>query len=167
LVARPTERKFIFKQLFRLSIIFTKTVWVMEIIFDLDDIEQAAKEFVEYSSAYRVFAFTGELGAGKTTFINAVCKQLGVKETVTSPTYAIIQEYHFEKKSIIYHIDMYRIKNVEEAIEAGVEDCLLSDKLCMVEWPERAILLFPPETVYASLQAISANMRKLIVQFPQ
>ena len=62
---------------------------------------------------------------------------------------------------------MYRIKNIEEAIEAGVEDCLLSDKLCMVEWPERAILLFPPETVYASLQTLSANMRKLIVQLPQ
>ena len=70
----------------------------MEIIFNLDDIENAAKEFVECSSAYKVFAFTGELGAGKTTFINAICKQLGVKETVTSPTYAIIQEYHFEKK---------------------------------------------------------------------
>ena len=139
----------------------------MEIIFNLDDIENAAKEFVECSSEHKVFAFTGELGAGKTTFINAVCKQLGVKETVTSPTYAIIQEYYFEKKSIIYNIDMYRIKNIEEAIEAGVEDCLLSDKLCMVEWPEKAILLFPPETVFASLQTLSANMRKLIVQLPQ
>jgi tRNA threonylcarbamoyladenosine biosynthesis protein TsaE len=139
----------------------------MEIIFNLDDIDNAAKEFIECSSEYKVFAFAGELGAGKTTFINAVCKQFGVKETVTSPTYAIIQEYYFEKKSIIYHIDMYRIKNIEEAIEAGVEDCLLSDKLCMVEWPEKAILLFPPETVYASLQTLSAAARKLIVQLPQ
>jgi tRNA threonylcarbamoyladenosine biosynthesis protein TsaE len=139
----------------------------VEIIFNLDDIENAVKEFVSLSRAYKVFAFTGELGAGKTTLINAICKQLGVKEIVTSPTYAIIQEYHCEKKNIIYHIDMYRIKNIEEAIEAGVEDCLLSDKLCMVEWPERAILLFPPETVYASLQTLSANMRKLIVQLPQ
>ena len=139
----------------------------MEIIFSLDDIENAAKEFIEYSSAYKVFAFTGELGAGKTTFIHAICKLLGVKETVTSPTYAIIQEYYFKKENIIYHIDMYRIKSIEEAIEAGVEDCLLSDKLCMVEWPEKAILLFPPETVYTSLQVLSANMRKLIVQLPQ
>lgn len=138
----------------------------MEIIFDLDDIENAAKEFIDYSAMYKVFAFTGELGAGKTTFINAICKQLGIKETVTSPTYSIIQEYHFEKKTI-YHVDLYRIKNVEEAIEAGVEDCLLSGKLCMVEWPGRAILLFPGETVYASLQPISANTRKLIVQLPQ
>jgi tRNA threonylcarbamoyladenosine biosynthesis protein TsaE len=138
----------------------------MEIIFNLNDIENAAKEFVECTGAYKVFAFKGELGAGKTTFINAICKQLGVKETVTSPTYAIIQEYHFEKKSIIYHIDMYRIRNTEEAIEAGVEDCLLSGRICMVEWPERAILLFPPETVYTSLQTLSANGRKLIAQLP-
>ena len=139
----------------------------MEIIFNLDDIENAAKEFVSFGREYKVFGFKGELGAGKTTFINAICKQLGVKETVTSPTFAIIQEYHFEKKNIIYHIDMYRIKNIEEAIEAGVEDCLLSDKLCMVEWPEKAILLFPPQTVYASLQTLSVNIRKLIVQLPQ
>ena len=139
----------------------------MEIIFNLDDIENAAKEFIECSNGHKVFAFTGELGAGKTTLINTICKQLGVTETVTSPTYAIIQEYHYEKKSIIYHIDMYRIKDIEEAIEAGVEDCLLSNKLCMVEWPERAILLFPPETVFASLQTLSANTRKLIVQLPQ
>jgi tRNA threonylcarbamoyladenosine biosynthesis protein TsaE len=139
----------------------------MEIIFTLDDIENAAKEFFEFNSTYKVFAFAGEPGAGKTTFINAICKQLGVKETVTSPTYAMIQEYYFEKKSMIYHIDMYRIRNIEEAIEAGVEDCILSGKLCMVEWPEKAILLFPPETVYASLETLSANMRKLIVQLPQ
>jgi tRNA threonylcarbamoyladenosine biosynthesis protein TsaE len=139
----------------------------MEIIFNLNDIENTAKEFVECTGVYKVFAFKGELGAGKTTFINAVCKQLGVKETVTSPTYAIIQQYHFEEKNIIYHIDMYRIRDIEEAIEAGVEDCLLSGKLCMVEWPERAILLFPPETVYTSLQTLSANRRKLIAQLPQ
>jgi tRNA threonylcarbamoyladenosine biosynthesis protein TsaE len=139
----------------------------MEIIFTLNDIDNAAKEFVQYTNVFKVFAFSGELGAGKTTFINAVCKQLGVKEMVTSPTYAIIQEYCFEKKGIIYHIDMYRIANIDEAIEAGVEDCLLSDNISMVEWPEKAILLFPPETVFASLQPLSANMRKLIVQLPQ
>ncbi len=142
----------------------------MEIIFNLDDIEDAAKEFASFTIQYKVFAFTGELGAGKTTVINAICKQLGVREAVTSPTYAIIQEYYFEKKSIVYkmyHIDMYRIRDLEEAIEAGVEDCLLSGNLCMVEWPEKAIILFPPKTVYASLQTLSANRRKLIVQLPQ
>lgn len=157
----------LFKQLFRLSVIFTKTAWIMDIIFTLDDIDNAAKEFVEYTHSHKVFAFSGELGAGKTTFIHAICKQLGVKETVTSPTYAIIQEYHSEKKSIIYHIDMYRLRDIDEAIEAGVEDCLTSDNICMVEWPEKAILLFPPGTIFVSLQAISNTTRKLIVQLPQ
>ncbi|MEO8764085.1 MAG: tRNA (adenosine(37)-N6)-threonylcarbamoyltransferase complex ATPase subunit type 1 TsaE [Ginsengibacter sp.] len=139
----------------------------MEIVYDLEDIGNAANEFLEYCNGYRVFAFTGELGAGKTTFISSICAQLGVKEIVTSPTYALIQEYHFAKDDSILHIDLYRLKNIEEAIEAGVEDCLFSDKMCMVEWPERAMLLFPPETVYANLHLLSANMRKMIVQLPQ
>ncbi len=139
----------------------------MEFIFKLDEIENAAKNFSVLTSAYKVFAFSGELGAGKTTFINAVCRQLGVKEVVTSPTYNIIQEYHFEKTNFLYHIDMYRIKNVEDAVEAGVEDCLFGDKICLVEWPEKAISLFPPDTVFTSLQPLSPNTRKLIVQLPQ
>jgi tRNA threonylcarbamoyladenosine biosynthesis protein TsaE len=139
----------------------------MEIIFKLGDIENAAKKFIDYCNGYKVYAFKGELGAGKTTFINAVCAQLGVEETVTSPTYAIIQEYYSQGGDIIYHIDMYRIKSIEEAIEAGVEDCLHSGKLCMVEWPEKANTLLPGETIYASLTAVSRDVRKLIVQLPQ
>jgi tRNA threonylcarbamoyladenosine biosynthesis protein TsaE len=147
--------------------IVLQTNHTMEIIFTSDNIEDAAKKFIVFTSKYRVFAFTGELGAGKTTFINAICKLLGVKETVTSPTYAIIQEYHSTEKIIIYHLDLYRIKNIDEAIDAGVEDCLLSENVCMVEWPEKAILLFPPETIYSSLQVISNETRKLIVKLPQ
>lgn len=139
----------------------------MELIFDSDNIENAAKKFISLTHEYSVFAFTGELGAGKTTFINAICSQLEVAATVTSPTYSIIQEYDSKIKNTIYHMDLYRIKNIEEAIEAGVEDCLLSNNLCMVEWPEKAISLFPPTTVFASLQALSGNTRKLIVQLPQ
>ena len=139
----------------------------MEIIFDLNDIEIAAKKFISLMGDYKVITFSGELGAGKTTFINAVCKELGVDETVTSPTYAIIQEYRFGDENIIYHIDLYRIKSIEEAMEAGVEDCIGSSELCMVEWPEKAILLFSNDTVHASLQTLSVNRRKLVVQFPQ
>jgi tRNA threonylcarbamoyladenosine biosynthesis protein TsaE len=139
----------------------------MEIIYNLDDISKAAKEFVSFTDKYSVLAFSGELGAGKTTFINAVCRQLGVTETVTSPTYAIIQEYYSKRKGTIYHLDIYRIKSLDEAIEAGVEDCLLSDKICLVEWPEKAMALFPGGTVYTSLEVVSANSRKLIVQLPQ
>jgi tRNA threonylcarbamoyladenosine biosynthesis protein TsaE len=139
----------------------------METIFELADIAITAEAFVIVTASCKVFGFTGDLGAGKTTFIKAVCQVLGVKEPVTSPTYAIIQEYHSEKNSSIYHMDLYRIKNTDEAIEAGVEDCLRSGNLCFVEWPEKAIVLLPPQTVYCTLQAVSDHTRKLIVQLPQ
>lgn len=139
----------------------------MEFTFDLNTIENAAKGFVSLTRSYKVFAFSGELGSGKTTFIDAVCRQLGVKENVTSPTYGIIHEYYFEKGDSMYHIDMYRIKNIDEAVDAGVEDCLISGKLCMVEWPEKGMALFPFRTVYSSLQTVSPYERKLIVQLPQ
>jgi len=138
----------------------------MEFIFDLDNIQNIAKEFLSLIDKYKIIAFSGELGAGKTTLINAICKELGVEESVTSPTYAIIQEYH-SSNDIIYHIDLYRIKSIDEAIETGIEDCLQSKHLCLVEWPEKAILLFPKETVYTTLQSLSNNIRKLIVQLPQ
>jgi len=137
----------------------------MEFIFDLNNIQAIAKNFISLIDKYKIIALSGELGAGKTTFINAICKELGVEESVTSPTYAIIQEYYSER-IIIYHMDLYRIKSIEEAIDAGIEDCLESKNLCLVEWPEKAMLLFPEETVYASLQTVSVNVRKLIVQLP-
>ena len=137
----------------------------MEFIFDLDDIQNIAKKLIPLIDKYKIIAFSGELGAGKTTLINAICKQLGVEGNVTSPTYAIIQEYH-ANNIIIYHVDLYRIKSIEEAIDAGIEDCLQGEDLCLVEWPEKAGLLFPENTVYASLQTGSDNIRKLIVQLP-
>ncbi|MEO8415392.1 MAG: tRNA (adenosine(37)-N6)-threonylcarbamoyltransferase complex ATPase subunit type 1 TsaE [Ginsengibacter sp.] len=139
----------------------------MEIIFNLTTIRDVAKKLISLIQDYKVITFSGELGAGKTTFINAICKELGVTETVTSPTYAIIQEYHFGNEHIIYHMDLYRVKNIHEAVEAGVEDCLLSGELCMVEWPEKASLLFPGTTVNASLHTLSDHMRKLVVKLPQ
>ena len=102
------------------------------------------------------------MGAGKTTLVNAICKELGVEENVTSPTYALIQEYHFNS-NIIYHIDLYRVKSIEEAIDAGIEDCL---QVGYVWLNGRSRLLFPGNTVYASLQTVSGNIRKLIVQLP-
>ena len=139
----------------------------MEIIFELDDIETTAKKFLQIGRDYKVFAFSGDLGAGKTTFINALCKELGVEETVTSPTYSIIQEYSATANKIIYHIDLYRIKNREEAIEAGIEDCIHSNEICMVEWPEKAPSIFPEETVYTSFEILSERTRKLVVELPR
>ena len=102
------------------------------------------------------------MGAGKTTFINALCREIGVTETVTSPTYSIIQEYATQRNEVIYHIDLYRIKSDQEAMDAGIEDCLNSDEICMVEWPERAPEIFPLETIFTRIEIISANKRKLM-----
>ncbi len=134
----------------------------MEIVFDLDEIEKTAKYFLQLNEMSKLFAFSGDLGAGKTTFINALCKQMGVAEAVTSPTYSIIQEYSTQQGEVIYHIDLYRIKNDQEAMDAGIEDCLNSDEICMVEWPERAPEIFPSETIFTRIEITSANKRKLM-----
>lgn len=134
----------------------------MEIIFGLNEIEKTAKYFLELNHGSKLFAFSGDLGAGKTTFINALCKQMGVAEAVTSPTYSIIQEYATKHNEVIYHIDLYRIKSGQEAMDAGIGDCLNSGEICIVEWPERAPEIFPLETIFTRIEIISASKRKLI-----
>jgi len=138
----------------------------MEIIYTLDGIEHAAAELITLTKDYKVFTFSGELGAGKTTLIAKICQGLGVQEPVSSPTYSIIQEYELPDESLIYHMDLYRIKNISEAVDAGVEDCLLSNELCFVEWPEIATSLFPAQTIHIKLQTISSYKRKLVAQLP-
>jgi tRNA threonylcarbamoyladenosine biosynthesis protein TsaE len=136
---------------------------MIEIFFELNEIERTAKDFLKMISGHNVFAFSGELGAGKTTFISAVCRELKVDETVTSPTYSIIQEYKTIENKVIYHIDLYRIKSSEEAMEAGIEDCLNSNEICMLEWPEKAPDIFPSDTVFINLEIISDTKRKLVI----
>ena len=138
----------------------------MEIFFELESIEKVACEFLKTFDRYKVFAFSGDLGAGKTTFISALCKELKVVETVTSPTYSIIQEYKTLEGKIIYHIDLYRIKSSHEAMEAGIEDCLNSNQMCFVEWPEKATDIFPNDTVFSNFEIISDAERKLVIQLP-
>lgn len=137
----------------------------MEIVYDLDNIENAAKEFLLVTKKYKVLAFSGDLGAGKTTFISSLCKVLNVSETISSPTYSIIQEYATQNDEIIFHIDLYRIKNEREAMDAGIEDCINSNEICMVEWPERALNIFPQNTVFANFEILSENQRKLNISF--
>lgn len=133
----------------------------MELIYTLDNIEVAAKEFTNITNAFKVFAFEGEMGAGKTTFIHALCEVAGVKDTISSPTFSIINQYLKPDGRLIYHIDLYRLKNEEEAIQAGVEDCLYSGNTCFVEWPQKAPGLFPDGTLHAAITAIDTNTRKL------
>lgn len=138
----------------------------VEIYFNFDEIELTAKKFLDAVSGYKIFAFSGELGAGKTTFITSVCKELNVSETVTSPTYSIIQEYKTDDNKIIFHIDLYRLKSNQEAIDAGVEDCFLSNEICMVEWPEKAPGIFPSNTIYCNIEILSSDKRKMIIKLP-
>ena len=113
-------------------------------IQDLDHIEDAAREFIKNMGDDTVFAFYGKMGAGKTTFIKALCKLLGVEEEVNSPTFAIINEYRSETTAeLIYHFDFYRIKKLEEVYDLGYEDYFYSGALCFIEWPELIEELLP------------------------
>ena len=133
----------------------------MEIIFALDKIKDAATAFLSAIGQRKVIALHGEMGAGKTTFTHALCDVLGVKDAVGSPTFSIINEYTSAKGETIYHLDLYRLKDEQEALAAGVEDCLYSGSLCLVEWPEKAPDLFPPDTIHCYLTIKGNNERML------
>ncbi len=133
----------------------------MVVDFTLQTIETAVNEFLHVVSNRTVVAFHGEMGAGKTTFITAVCKALQVQETISSPTFSIINEYTTKGGSIVYHMDLYRLKDEEEAISAGVEDAFYSGNMCLVEWPEKAPAIFPDDTVHCYLTSVAHKERKL------
>jgi tRNA threonylcarbamoyladenosine biosynthesis protein TsaE len=135
----------------------------MDIIFTLDEIGQAAKTFLINTAAYKVIALHGEMGAGKTTFVHALCNALGVKDTIGSPTFSIINQYQTKPSEIIYHIDLYRLKDEEEAIQAGVEDCLYSGNYCFVEWPDRAPEILPDHTLQVNIVVVNNDTRKLTI----
>lgn len=121
-------------------------------INDLSEIHQAARQFLAEIDNQNVFAFYGDMGAGKTTFIKAVCEELGVQEPVTSPTFAIINEYRDKNGISIYHFDFYRIKKLEEVFDFGYEDYFYSGNLCFIEWPELVESLLPESVVRLSLR---------------
>ena len=120
----------------------------MEIKIDnLEHIHEAAREFISAMGEGTVFAFYGHMGAGKTTFIKAVCECLGVEDVINSPTFAIVNEYRAESSELIYHFDFYRIKKLEEVYDMGYEDYFYSGALCFIEWPELIEELLPEDAV--------------------
>ena len=130
----------------------------MEIkIQDLEHIREAAREFIENIGDHTVFAFYGKMGAGKTTFIKAICEELGVEDVITSPTFAIVNEYTLTShllpltSSNIYHFDFYRIKKLEEVYDMGFEDYFYSGSLCLIEWPELIEEVLPDDAVKVSI----------------
>ena len=133
----------------------------MEVIFSLQNINEAALKVVEQLGNNKVIALHGEMGDGKTTFTNAICKALGVRDVVSSPTFSIINVYETKYDKTIYHLDLYRLKNEEEAINAGVEDCLYSGNICLVEWPDKLPTIFPEETLHINFELIDDTKRRI------
>ena len=126
-------------------------------IQDIEHIREAAREFIQQMGDAHVFAFYGKMGAGKTTFVKAICEELGVQDVITSPTFAIINEYEASStgqyKGIpIYHFDFYRIKKQEEVYDMGYEDYFYADALCFIEWPELIEDILPEDAVKVSIE---------------
>ena len=133
-------------------------------IKDLDHIEEAAREFIAQMGDDTVFAFYGKMGAGKTTFIKALCKLLGVEDEVNSPTFAIINEYRSETTAeLIYHFDFYRIKKLEEVYDLGYEDYFYSGALCFIEWPELIEELLPLDAKKVTITENSDGSRTIVL----
>ena len=135
----------------------------MEIkIQSLDHIHEAAREFIAAMGDNTVFALYGKMGAGKTTFVKALCQELGVEDVVTSPTFAVINEYRSDiAGELIYHFDFYRIKKLEEVYDMGYEDYFYSGALCFIEWPELVEELLPGNTVKVTIEELEDGSRKL------
>ena len=130
----------------------------MEIrISNLDNIRETARQFIENIGDHRVFAFYGKMGAGKTTFIKAICEELGVEDIITSPTFAIVNEYTSHASLLtphdsIFHFDFYRIKKLEEVYDMGFEDYFYSGSLCFIEWPELIEEVLPEDAVKVTIE---------------
>jgi tRNA threonylcarbamoyladenosine biosynthesis protein TsaE len=132
-------------------------------IKSLHHLPLAAHEFVAITKGCRKFAFYGLMGSGKTTFIKAICQQLGALDVVTSPTFALVNEYHTITGEILYHFDLYRINTIEELYDLGYEEYFYGDSYIFIEWPEKAELLLPDSIVKVVIEESGITKRKVHV----
>ena len=144
---------------------------LLQVSYGLNQIEDAVKRFWEVTNEYKLFAFSGEMGAGKTTFIHYLCDMLQVEDAVSSPTFALINEYHYSKNGkhqLIWHMDWYRLKDAAEAINAGMEDCIeaavAGEATCFIEWPEKALDLFHKPYLWITIETIAPDQRSMNVE---
>ena len=135
----------------------------MEIkINSLDNIHEAAKAFLAGMGTAKVFAFYGKMGAGKTTFIKAICEELGVEDVITSPTFALVNEYTAGNGAPVYHFDFYRIKKLEEVYDMGYEDYFYGGNLCFLEWPELIEEILPEDATKVTITEEADGSRKVV-----
>lgn len=135
----------------------------MTLNYSLNEIELLAEKLVKQFESFRIFCFEGALGAGKTTLIEAICRYLGSNDPLSSPTFSIINEYD-SPNGILYHMDWYRLKNEEEAIQIGIEDYLYSGHYCFIEWHKQAEMLIPKPFVHVTLTSLEASARSIIAE---
>jgi tRNA threonylcarbamoyladenosine biosynthesis protein TsaE len=135
----------------------------MNLSYSLDEIKTVAERMQQGFNQYKIFCFEGQLGAGKTTLIEEICRILGSSDSLSSPTFSIINEYN-STQGIIYHMDWYRLKNEEEAIQIGVEDYLFSGNYCFIEWHKHAESLIPRPYVLVKIDILEENKRQLIAK---
>jgi tRNA threonylcarbamoyladenosine biosynthesis protein TsaE len=125
----------------------------------INQLDEGARTFLDATSGKGIFAFYGDMGAGKTTFIKAVCEQMGIKDMINSPTFAIINEYSLPDGDPVYHFDFYRLKKAEEALNLGCEDYFASGHTCFIEWPEKIGNLLPEDSVRVDITVLSDGTR--------
>lgn len=132
--------------------------------YNEEELQEVARKLISNFSHIKVWCFDAEMGAGKTTLTKAICKELGVKDEMSSPTFSIVNEYLSDDGNDIYHFDFYRLKDFEEALDIGVEDYLYSGNLCLLEWPEIIESLLPDEYLQISIKLVGDNTRSLTAQ---
>jgi len=137
------------------------------LIRGLDDLPSAANDFMEAAGGIQVMAFSGELGAGKTTFIQELCKGLGVEQEVSSPTFALVNEYFAGDGEPLYHFDLYRIEDPGELFDLGYEEYFYSGRRCLIEWPEKASHLIPDDALSVLITVLGDGSRKLTFTLPE
>ena len=127
----------------------------------IGEIDIAAREFLSAIGSNKVIAFSGEMGAGKTSFIKALCKELGVTDATSSPTFSLVNEYHSNKHPKIYHFDFYRLHKETEALDIGCEEYFYSGNFCLIEWPEKIQSLLPQDCLHVQIN-IAGSSREVI-----
>lgn len=132
-------------------------------IRSLQQINKASARFLEITGGRRKFAFTGTMGSGKTTFIQAICHRLGAVNRVTSPSFALVNEYRTRSGEVIFHFDFYRIKSIEEAFDLGYEEYFYSDAWCFIEWAEKAAEILPADFVPVHIVVLPDNTREVTI----